>query len=459
MATVGLTAASSVGSGTGALVAGGSLAWLWQTIAATCCWAISDVICDSCIGQNHAPESNKDGADNSIAVQRVKAKNRTDENVKHRRRKRPNSLSPINSEPTSDSGGSTVNGDVLQAEAMVGSPTNHGKRIMPFTGNNVKVGSTPKNQTSIRQQLTPEQNALVSGAVSLVTAASAVWLGWGFAPEHAVEPAKGSPWSVDRALVLAAIGGCVHFMAYLCTLRAFGSASSTVITPLMQLSAVWMLPFSTLAALLGFSSFIRPVHLLSVMLICAGGFLPAAGGALSSLATSKFWQQKAVRYVVVGELLLCCYNIILHQATFVLGGAESATEKSDAGASVGAGTIRFFLVSRVANGLTCVLLFAVVPSLRQHAATLGRVGANFFGVALVGECLSMFGVCLVTFSYSSFYEPSVVNAVEGGLQQLFNLLFAVISKRVLGYGKDVEQVSTKIVSFVLVAAGLTLSTA
>ena len=71
----------------------------------------------------------------------------------------------------------------------------------------------------------------------------------------------------------------------------------------------------------------------------------AEDGALSSLATSKFWQQKAVRsypsqcsgrssrdnafffkttalgnqlcvsrYVVVGELLLCFYNIILHQA-------------------------------------------------------------------------------------------------------------------------------------------------
>ena len=35
------------------------------------------------------------------------------------------------------------------------------------------------------------------------------------------------------------------------------------------------------------------------------------------------------------------------------------------------------------------------------------------------------GICLATFSYSSFYEPSVVNAAEGGLQQLLNLIFAV----------------------------------
>ncbi|CAJ1416419.1 unnamed protein product [Effrenium voratum] len=31
------------------LVPSRSLAWLWQTVAATCCWALSDVICDACI--------------------------------------------------------------------------------------------------------------------------------------------------------------------------------------------------------------------------------------------------------------------------------------------------------------------------------------------------------------------------------------------------------------------------
>jgi len=64
----------------------------------------------------------------------------------------------------------------------------------------------------------------------------------------------------------------------------------------------------------------------------------------------------------------------------------------------------------------------------------------------------------VTFSYSSFYEPSVVNAAEGGLQQLFNLLFALTSRHLLGWGREVEQLRVKCISFALVAVGLMMST-
>jgi len=39
--------------------------------------------------------------------------------------------------------------------------------------------------------------------------------------------------------------------------------ASEVITPLMQLSALWMLPFSTSAATLGFAPVIRPLHLVA----------------------------------------------------------------------------------------------------------------------------------------------------------------------------------------------------
>jgi len=252
----------------------------------------------------------------------------------------------------------------------------------------------------------------------------------------------------------------VHFLAYLSTLCAFSSASSTVITPLMQLSAVWMLPFSTLAAALGFATFIRPIHLLAVVLICAGGFLPAADGSLSLIASKRFWNQHAVRCVVLGELLICLYNVILHQATFSegLGGTESGHLDSGAGGETSS-TVRFFLISRAANGLTCAAVFLLLPSMRRHVLALRSVSPRFVLAAFAGECLSMVGVCLVTFSYSSFYEPSVVNAAEGGLQQLFNLLFALTSHHVLGWGRAVDQINVKCVSFALVAAGLTLSTA
>jgi hypothetical protein len=265
---------------------------------------------------------------------------------------------------------------------------------------------------------------------------------------------------MDAKGAMAALGGCFHFTAYLSTLRAFGSASSTVITPLMQLSAFWMLPFSTMAALLGFATVIRPWHLVAVFLIVGGGVLPAAGGSLSPFLSLRFWQQPAVRYVMLGEFLICCYNVILHQATYLgdaMDGGQAGITVADANDLRNSDVMRFFLLSRLANGLTCLSMFVLVPSLRFHACAMRNVAPQFLSVSFFGECLSMIGVCLVTFSYSSFYEPSVVNAAEGGLQQLFNLLFAIVSYRLLGWGRKVEQVSVKLVSFMMVAIGLTLS--
>merc|ERR1719316_1898861 len=136
-----------------------------------------------------------------------------------------------------------------------------------------------------------------------------------------------------------------------------------------------MLPFSTCAAMLGFASFIRPAHLLSVVLICAGGFLPAAHGQLKSLASSSFWQQRAVRYVLLGEFLICCYNLILHQATFF--GMDTKQSSSE-------NTFRFLLVSRAANGMSCMCLFLLAPSLRCHTFAIRNVSPRYLAISCVG---------------------------------------------------------------------------
>jgi len=304
------------------------------------------------------------------------------------------------------------------------------------------------------ERLTPEQNALVSGLVSLVvvlvTSGNRSYLGGASPPLWGNGSFSNDVFQPDLLAAMALLGGCFHFTAYLVTLSAYGAASSTIITPLMQLSAVWMLPLSISTATIGLAGFIRPIHVAAIVLICAGGFLPAADGSLSTLATKSFWKQRAVRYVALGELLICCYNIILHQATY------GTQDDGDSGAH--GSSARFFLVSRLANGSTCLLLFLALPSLRGHLYGMGQVGRRFLLTAVFGECLSLAGVCLVTFSYSSFYEPSVVNAVEGGLQQLLNLLFALLSSKLLGWGRDVSQVPIKILSLTLVTAGLTLTT-
>eukprot|EP00420_Gonyaulax_spinifera_P016519 CAMPEP_0197901290 /NCGR_PEP_ID=MMETSP1439-20131203/50922_1 /TAXON_ID=66791 /ORGANISM="Gonyaulax spinifera, Strain CCMP409" /LENGTH=440 /DNA_ID=CAMNT_0043522255 /DNA_START=68 /DNA_END=1390 /DNA_ORIENTATION=+ len=411
----------------------GSLMWLWRTVGATCCWAISDVICDACIRSVAHAEDKKEVQPTVVASSPAAPPTPL--------RKRPMQHSQGNIEPACNA----ENLHDVAARCPPRSPLSRPSSILLDDRMPQALGL----DSPVRRQLTPEQNAFVSGCISLLTFAVATTY-WTSAMSSAPEAAL---FAADGTSALAALGGCFHFAAYLSTLCAYGSVSSTVITPLMQLSAVWMLPFSTLAAALGLSAFIRPVHLLSVALICAGGFLPAARGSLSLLASQSFWQQSAVRYVVLGELLICFYNVLMHQATF---GASSGTDA--AGISGLQSSWCFFLVSRAANGLTCTCLFFAVPSLRCHALALRKVDPWFLIAACLGECLSMLGVCLVTFSYSAFYEPSVVNAVEGGLQQLFNLLFAVVSYRVLGWGRDVDQVPVKCISFLLVALGLTLST-
>jgi len=394
------------------------LTWLWRTLAATSCWAISDVICDGCIRPASADAAGS-------------AREKED---------RPGPMTPDSSSR-------------MAAPTKVSKASGARQRKSSVNRKEKQVAS---NQEVLEQRppvapggerLTPEQNALVSGLVALVV----VLVNSGGVSSYVGGPSRPlwgseSMSEPDLLAAMALLGGCFHFTAYLATLSAFGAASSTVITPLMQLSAVWMLPLSISTATIGLAGFIRPMHLAAIALICAGGFLPAADGSLSTLATKGFWKQRAVRYVALGEFLICCYNIILHQATY---GAQDDDNS---------GSVRFFLVSRLGNGLTCVLLFLALPRLRCHLYGMCQVGRGFLLTAVFGECLSLAGVCLVTFSYSEFYEPSVVNAVEGGLQQLLNLLFALLSSKLLGWGRDVSQVPIKILSLTLVTAGLTLTT-
>eukprot|EP00931_Biecheleriopsis_adriatica_P067431 TRINITY_DN41573_c0_g1_i1.p1 TRINITY_DN41573_c0_g1~~TRINITY_DN41573_c0_g1_i1.p1 ORF type:complete len:444 (+),score=63.14 TRINITY_DN41573_c0_g1_i1:25-1356(+) len=419
-----------------------SLLWLWRTVGATCCWALSDVICDACI--RPACPAAQEEVGTSAPLEALEPASRTSP-AGLRKRPRPQALRDSHpskgaSAQKSRRAALLVSPRLRPCAALL--PEVPALLPMKPTMNPHKEEESEGEDNSFSHQLSPEQNAFVSGLVSLLT----VVIFNGVFADGATETPN-SLFRLDMPCAMAALGGVFHFTAYLVTLCAFSSASSTVITPLMQLSAVWMLPFSSLAALLGFASFIRPAHLLSVLLIFVGGFLPAARGSLSSLATAEFWGQRAVRYVVLGELLICCYNVILHQSTF---GTRAMDGTGDA--------LHFFLLSRVANGMTCMFMFWAVPSLRSHVVGLHKVDLRCFGVALLGECLSMLGVCLVTFSYASFYEPSVVNAVEGGLQQLFNLVFAVALHRFLGLGRGVEQMPVKCVSLLLVAAGLTLST-
>ena len=314
-------------------------------------------------------------------------------------------------------------------------------------------------------QLTPEQNAVVSALVSLCACGASLRLGFGSLGDVSK--------TTDGAV--AVFAGAVHFVAYAVELRAYRTASSTVITPLLQLSAVWMtllraaqpLLLSTLffdvsaaeeeevaldgASLYVASSAMHPAHLLAIFCIFVGGFLPAARGRVSRFCEAKFYAEDAVRFCIVGELLICVYNALLHACTFEAGAA--AADRGD--------VLRFFALSRLGNALacSCIVLCGLSDGFRwDDVRALRRADRRYLGVAAAGELLSVTGVCVVMFSYANFHEPAVVNAAEGGVQQLLNLVFAIALRAFAGFGREVDDRRTKLVSFALVSTGLYLST-
>jgi hypothetical protein len=89
-----------------------------------------------------------------------------------------------------------------------------------------------------------------------------------------------------------------------------------------------------------------------------------------------------------------------------------------------------------------------IPDKRRHKALTVKV---------VGDLFSLTGLLVDSVAYALYYEPTVINASEGGLQQLLNLVFAVFLSRVFRFGRSVDNLQLKIVSFGLVTIGLVLS--
>lgn len=416
------------------MAAASSHQWLASTVSATVCWAFSDICSDVCINQNADVDEDKENARARNKAAKAKAKD---------------------------------------ASKSKPAPT--------------------------RRKLCGEEKAFISGAITLIFGCLG---GVGVDIRHV---------PLNSAL-LSVLAGMLHFVSYYYTLKAFNSAPSTMITPLLQLSAVFMLPMSALAAIWGFSD--RPVisalHVQAVIFITVGGFLPLAEGDFSKFLRKEFWQHPALKSCLLAELLVCIYNMFLHHLTY-----DTNQEQ-----------VVFFL-SNLGNGLMCLLLWAfslnkgtlvltngntsdsaakqqssdgrvsmcstttVTPrksksdaelksTLTVHSNSSGAnapllvtngsssrslssskvlpLGKRFVAIAVFGELLSLVGLWLGNMSYAHFYEPSVVNAAEGGLQQMFNLVFAMIMYRCMPTGRKITDVPVKLISFCLVSFGLFLST-
>jgi len=324
-----------------------------------------------------------------------------------------------------------------------------------------KARVVKKKNSSIRilpntRKLCGEEKAFLSGAITFlfgcVGGASVTGLG----DLSTAQPFEDNVLRYDLAL-LAVGAGAIHFISYYFTLKAYNSAPSTVITPLLQLSAVLMLPMSILAASLNLAD--RPVisllHFQAVIFIVVGGFLPLADGDFSKFFRKEFWQHPALISCFIAELLVCAYNLILHYLIY-------GTKNENA----------VFVFSNMGNGIACLLLYIATSidstlwpdlDLSQDSKLIQDsksipIDKKYICIALSGEMLSLLGLWLGNLGYARFYEPAVVNAAEGGLQQMFNLMFALVMYRCMPSGRRITDVPVKILSFCFVSFGLYLTT-
>ncbi|KAF4651861.1 hypothetical protein FOZ61_010107 [Perkinsus olseni] len=266
---------------------------------------------------------------------------------------------------------------------------------------------------------------------------------------------------------LATLAGVLHFLSYYCLLRAYSEIPSTVITPLLQLSALLMLPLHAITG----TKPISPLTIMATVVTTIGGLLPAVRGDITLLVQPGFWcgdRGLGVSLCILSEVLSVAYNILMHFCyplveDFLLSSAFAA-------------------YSRCGNGLCALSLVLMVPSIRygmirpraerrlmlvQDATTKSptlrrvrvRLGFKCLAGALLSQGLSLLGVSLAPFAYARCSSAALVNAAEGGLQQVCNLVLAVFLWSVAGVGRPASDIGVKVASAIVVLAGLYMSTA
>eukprot|EP00026_Physarum_polycephalum_P008055 Phypoly_transcript_08132.p1 GENE.Phypoly_transcript_08132~~Phypoly_transcript_08132.p1 ORF type:complete len:372 (+),score=18.63 Phypoly_transcript_08132:303-1418(+) len=261
-------------------------------------------------------------------------------------------------------------------------------------------------------KMSGEQDAAVSMAVMAVLA---IVLHGLFTKEHVMDLSNEVVW-------LALLAGAFQCVSLVYLLKSFENSSSTIIIPLMQLNAVLVLPLSIVLTLLSgrftflasHHTFIRPLHLLAFVLIFFGGFYPACDGNFSKFTTSAFWKQRAVVHMLISDTLIALYYILVTACT-----SESA----------GMSNWAFLIVTLWGNTICFAAMCIFIPHYRNQIMSMGNVTSKFVVLSCLGEIFSLSGYFAISFSYALYYNSGVVSAAEGALNQLFNLILAIVFKK------------------------------
>ena len=290
------------------------------------------------------------------------------------------------------------------------------------------ISSRDKETTS---KITPEANSIVCGIIS------------GIIGVVAIIQNESVSTIVSYNSMLIMLSGSIHFGAYRLILYAYEMTDSTVITPLLQLSAVWMVLLSIVISYFGYSSYNMEMRdVVAIMLIFVGGILPATGGNITYMFKKQFWSKKAVKYCIIAELMVCLYSISIHH----LINKQQVP------------TIVLFGLTRIGNSIMCGVFLTTSKPYRVHLKyLLEDMDYYYINITSFGIIISIVGLWLSNISYGVCSNPSIVNATEGGLQQLINLSFSLIINNINSGDSNLINLPLKCISLVMIITGLTLT--
>ncbi len=282
-----------------------------------------------------------------------------------------------------------------------------------------------------KNKLTAEQNSIICGILSGIIGFGIIFI-----------------YEIQNYDINSILNGLIQFSAYRITLYAFELTSSTIITPLLQLSAVWMLPLSFVSSYFGYKPYtITTKDILAIMFIFIGGILPVSEGKLGVIFNKQFWNNKAVKYCIIAELMVSIYGLWVYQIhnDFIIS------------------PIIYFGLSRIGNFLMfCIFLITSKLYRNQFYILLKKKSMVYINISSIGVILSIIGLWLSTLSYGICREPSIVNATEGGLQQFLNLGFSLILKKMkccksLSNRNTLKGLIPKCISLLMISIGFILT--
>lgn len=373
------------------------MVWILFIIGACIAWGISEILSDVCIEQTKPEEESETLPDNPQAHALKK---------KLRRRQESGSfegltdMNPIFSNST------------------------------PFPHEGYSSG-----------KLTGEQSAIVSGVTMLMCVMTM----------HLVTSNAALAW--DTSLWwLSAIAGVLNGFAYILLFKAYETAPSTVIIPLMQLTAIMMLITSTVVALIApyFPSllsveendFLTMRECIAYVIILVGALYPAAQGNFSQFLLPTFWNQPYVIFILCNDFLVAIVYECMGIATSEhLGGTPE----------------QFIIVSSYASALTMISVFLFNERMRRHVVSLKFVRSKYMCICVVSEVLNWAAYWFATYAYKCHEANiSIVGAAEVALNQVVNLAIALLMKVTVDVGRDsaIEGLPSKLLSCLFITAGI-----